>query len=170
MCTNHKPVVKGQDHAIWRRLALVPFDVKFWRADRGETGPENLRADLDLKDKLLGERNGILAWMLRGCLDWQRHGMQIPKKVQVATDDYRADQDTVTRFVEDRCVTGRDYRVRASELYAAYCHWIEHSNEGTALSQRKFGQSLTSKGFERFVNNGKWYLGIAVKKDDNDEQ
>jgi putative DNA primase/helicase len=169
MCTNHRPAVKGQDHAIWRRLALVPFDVTFWRADRGETGPEERRADLDLKDKLLTEKDGILSWMLVGCIDWQRHGMQIPKKVQVATEGYRTEQDSVARFIEDHCVTGPDYRVRASALYAAYCHATEHAHEGTPLPQRRFARAVTAKRFERLTNNGIWYVGIALQKDsDND--
>jgi putative DNA primase/helicase len=161
MCTNHKPTVKGQDHGIWRRLALVPFQVKFWRAELDETGPENLKADpLLQKEKLPTERNGILAWMLSGCIDWQRHGLQRPKKVLAATNQYRQEQDTVAAFIEERCVTGPDYRVKASDLFDAY----KRANENTPLSQRKFGEIMTLKAFQRLTNNGTWYVGIALQK------
>jgi putative DNA primase/helicase len=30
LSTNHKPNVRGTDHAIWRRLALVPFERTFF--------------------------------------------------------------------------------------------------------------------------------------------
>jgi len=164
MCTNYKPAIKGQDHGIWRRIALVPFEVTFWRADRGETGPDELRAITDLKDKLLAEREGILGWMVAGCRDWQRYGMQIPEKVRAATNEYRQHEDKLAAFITDCCVTGpSDYRVQASQLYGAYKTWMEVNNEGSPLSQRKFGEQMTRKGFKRLTNNGVWYLGIALQ-------
>ena len=53
--TNHKPVIKGTDHAIWRRIKLVPFEV---------TIPEKER-DIHLAGKLKAEFPGIMAWLLR---------------------------------------------------------------------------------------------------------
>ncbi len=106
MCTNYRPTIKGQDHGLWRRLALVPFEVKFWLADRGETGPEDLRANPHLKDQLPAERKGILAWIVAGALDWQRHGMQMPEKVLMATEDYRQHEDKISAFFEECCLRG----------------------------------------------------------------
>ena len=170
MCTNHKPVVKGQDHAIWRRLALIPFDVRFWRADRGETGPEEHQAISDLKDKLKAEREGILAWIVAGCLSWQRSGMMLPAKVMAATEDYREGEDKLGTFIRECCVTGPNYRVRASHLFDAFTKWIERNNEGAAPSSRAFGQAMTAKRFERLTNNGVWYLGIALQHDHTEEE
>jgi hypothetical protein len=39
------------------------------------------REDRTLKDTLLAEREGILAWMVRGCLEWQKAGLAPPKAV-----------------------------------------------------------------------------------------
>ena len=41
--TNHKPIIRGTDDGIWRRLVLIPFDVQI---------PEE-KVDKDLKYKLL---------------------------------------------------------------------------------------------------------------------
>lgn len=49
LCTNHKPIIREDDHAIWRRIRLVPFDV---------TIPE-VKQDRDLADKLRKELPGI---------------------------------------------------------------------------------------------------------------
>jgi putative DNA primase/helicase len=166
MCTNHKPTVKGQDHGIWRRLILIPFEVKFWREDLGETGPEELRAILDLKERLKAEEcGGILSWMVAGAMEWFAHGLRPPQKVLIATQHYRQDQDRIGAFIEERCVTGNDYRVKASDIYSTYVAWVKTSNEGEPLPQRKFGTHLTQKRFERLTNNGIWYRGIAVRKD-----
>ena len=135
MYGNHKPEIRGTDDAIWSRVRLVPFDVSF----KG-------REDLELADKLEAELSGILNWAIRGCLDWQRSGLQPPAKVQAATQAYRDEMDVFGPFIAERCVIHRAADVRASELWNAYKAWCEES--GTKeQTQTKFGKYLSSKGF-----------------------
>jgi putative DNA primase/helicase len=113
LATNHKPQVRGQDHAIWRRLRLIPFTVCFME---------------DKQDKLLGQKlraesAGILTWMVQGCALWQQHGLQDPPEVLAATKDYQAEQDLLGAFLAERCTEFPDYHIKASELYAAYKAW-----------------------------------------------
>ena len=114
LCTNHKPRVRGTDHAIWRRLVLVPFDQKFWNPAAGETGPPELMQDKELPAKLKAEREGILAWMVQGCLAWQHGGLQIPEAVRTATSEYRSENDTLGRFVTNDEMTGQSH---ADDVY-----------------------------------------------------
>ena len=166
LCTNHKPEVRGTDHAIWRRLALVPFNVRFWNADRGETGPAGLRQDKTLPEKLRAEREGILTWAVRGCLDWQQNGLQIPDAVRAATDEYRGEQDTIASFLDECCVIGAQCTVQAKDLYETYKTWAERSGE-YALPQRRFGRQMTERQFERFTANGTRYRGVGLRSDQN---
>ena len=69
LCTNHKPQVRGTDHAIWRRLRLLPFEKTFWNPDDSESGPDELRQDKELMGRLLLESEGILFWAVPGCLE-----------------------------------------------------------------------------------------------------
>lgn len=160
--TNHKPTVRGTDHAIWRRLALVPFDVKFWNPDKGESGPAELRQDKGLAEKLKAEAPGILAWMVRGCLEWQHDGLRIPIEVQAATAEYRDSQDVLGAFIDECCLVRDGESVRASEIYGQYRRWMEDAGE-MPVSQQRFGTAMTERGFERKKNNGKWYVGIEMK-------
>jgi putative DNA primase/helicase len=163
ICTNHKPQVRGNDHAIWRRLWLVPFTVKFWNPDKGETGPGELRQDKLLPKKLVAEAEGILAWAIRGCLDWQSHGISEPRDVLAATEEYRADENITERFISECCVTGQDtYVVRASALYDAYKKFCEETGEDVE-TQRLFGSKLTEIGYKRFTNNGTWYRRLTIR-------
>src|SRR5262245_12321485 len=105
LCTNHKPKVRGNDHAIWRRLRLVPFVVTFAEEQQDKQLPEKLRA----------EAEGILAWIVRGCLEWQRQGLGAAGAVDSATREYRSEQDVVSAFIAERCQLGdRSYRCRSS--------------------------------------------------------
>ena len=88
LATNHKPEIRGTDHSIWRRIRLVPFNV---------TIPDE-QQDRQLPEKLRAEYPGILAWAVRGCLDWQRHGLGIPEEIKHATQNYRSEMDIIGTF------------------------------------------------------------------------
>ncbi len=153
MAANHKPVIRGTDRAIWRRVKLVPFLVTIPDADQ----------DKDLPAKLTAEMPGILAWAVRGCLDWQQQGLNEPDEVRAATTEYRTEMDVVGAFLAERCIEGNDYTVRAALLYVEYTRWCE-SNGEYALNLRRLGLAMTERGFQRFKNNGVWYRGIKLNE------
>lgn len=138
LATNHKPVIRGTDIAIWRRIRLIPFNV---------TIPEEKR-DPMLTQKLTGELPGILAWAVRGCLAWQQEGLGQPEAVKKATADYRREMDVLQDFLDERCVVKPNAHATAKELYEAYCQWCEETGE-RAVTQREFGIRLTERGFIR---------------------
>ena len=155
LCSNHRPRIRGTDHAIWRRLRLIPFVVTF----SGD------RIDNMLEHKLKDELPGILAWCVRGCLEWQAGGIQTPDEVQVATQEYRCSEDIIRRFVADECLRMEPMKVKAADLYAAFGAWCEASGE-KPTSQRKFGETISQlEGIERAMSNGTWYRGIGLKSD-----
>ena len=118
LLTNHKPRVMGNDHAIWRRLRLVPFETTFWKPEDHPDGGKGLdpalRVDPQMGQKLAAEREGILAWLVRGCLDWQHHGLTTPERVVEATQAYRAAEDVLKLFLDECCDLHKEARVRAA--------------------------------------------------------
>lgn len=165
LCTNHRPHVEATDHAFWRRIRLVPFNVCFWKAgDPGNASkklPKHLKADPQLGEKLLAEAEGILAWCVRGCLDWQRRGLGTTDAVAAATEEYRVEQDSLHRFIDERCVLKADARIASSVLYAKYHTWCEGVGE-RPLPANQFKQRLlethSSVTFKR--SDGSWFHGI----------
>lgn len=149
--TNHKPVVKGTDRGIWRRVRLVPWTVV------------PAHPDIHLKDKLAAERPGILRWLVEGCLAWQRDGLGTATAVDDATAAYREESDVIGDFLDESCVLARDARTKAGSLYAAYQAWAEAHGEH-AWTQRRFGEALSERGLERRKSDGtKIYLGIGLR-------
>jgi len=161
LCTNHKPRIRGTDHAIWRRIRLIPFSVKFWNPDKGESGLAKLRQDKGLPEKLESELPGILAWAVRGCLEWQTNGLGMPDEVNAATSAYQVEQDVLGQWLAECCLTGALYKAKSSDLYADYRRWCEAHGEHT-INNRQFGSALSERGFERFTNNGTWYRGVGL--------
>jgi putative DNA primase/helicase len=157
LATNHKPVIHGTDNAIWRRIRLVPFEV---------TIPEE-QQDRTLPQKLSKELTGILAWAVRGCLRWQKHGLGQPKEVSAATQEYREEMDVIGAFLKDRCIVKKEAKVRASDLYQAYKSWCEKNGE-RPLTQQKLGVALADRNFRRYrTGTARMWLGIYCS-DSND--
>ena len=153
LATNHKPAIRGTDHGIWRRIRLIPFAETIGDDEKDPALPAKLKAELP----------GILAWAVRGCLEWQRDGLKPPEVVTVATNAYRAEQDVLAAFLEECCVVNRRAEARAADLYRAYTDWCERTGE-YAEKQRKFGESLTERGFERDKGTAgaRIYRGIGL--------
>lgn len=154
VATNHKPVIHGTDNAIWRRIRLVPFNV---------TIPPD-EQDRKLMDKLRSELPGILAWAVRGCLEWQKQGLLEPDEVRAATDEYRAEMDVLGAFLIDCCKKDASARVMAKALYATYQFWCDANGE-KSTSQNAFGRRLTERGFKRKRNPKGNYerLGLSLR-------
>jgi P4 family phage/plasmid primase-like protien len=154
--TNHRPEVRGTDHAIWRRLKLIPFDVTIPEAEQDKTLPETLRSELP----------GILAWVVRGCIEYQRDGLGEPEQVRNATKGYRSDMDPLEAFIDECCVVRPAVRCKFADLYSAYTRWCEESHEHP-VKKRRFADRLTERGFERDVGTDgvKIRRGIALRHD-----
>lgn len=152
--TNHKPVIKGTDLAIWRRIRLIPFTISI---------PEE-RQDKDLLDKLKEELPGILNWAVEGCRLWQEDGLGTPVEVREATTEYRNESDVLSQFLDERTVQEEGALTMASELYRDYKWWTEDNNEKT-ITGRAFGRALIERGFDKVRRNtGNHYLNIGLTK------
>jgi putative DNA primase/helicase len=156
---NNKPVIKDTSDGIWRRMQLVP-----WEADI----PASQR-DKALKDKLLAERSGIFAWLMRGLLDWRKHGLIEPEDVRLATSEYRDDSDTIGRFLRQTCEVGEDtrarpLRVRKGDLFELYQAWC-HQTGSYEMAERAFSKEMSAKRFKDKHSNGAWWIGVQPTVD-----
>ena len=147
LAVNHKPRIVGTDHAIWRRVRLIPFNVII---------PDDER-DPDLPEKLKAELPGILAWAVQGNAMWQLHGLKAPQTVTQATEQYREESDPLATFIDDRCAVEPEAEIGKTELYKAFRSWAEEAGERD-LSQRNFNERVAERGFEdgRNMKNRFW--------------
>lgn len=176
LSTNHKPIIKGGDHAIWRRLALVPFDVRFWNPEKDEPGPPELIQDKDLPGRLEAELEGILAWAVRGCLEWQESGLNVPQTVRQATSEYKGEQDLVGEYIRECCTIDTanpaGLRVKFSRLYDDFRGWCD-DNGHNLPSRKSVGSYLKLNGYKPTGSKPRYYEGISLieigSADDSDD-
>ncbi|WP_423233632.1 phage/plasmid primase, P4 family [Aminirod propionatiphilus] len=137
LATNHKPSIRGTDHAIWKRIRLIPFTVTISEEEK----------DTELPQKLLAELPGIFAWAVRGCMAWKRNGLGVPEKILEATDAYRSEMDILGGFLSDCCCVKKAARTLSQAIYVEYCRWCEEVGE-KPVTQRNLGNRLKERGFE----------------------
>lgn len=151
LAANHKPLIKGTDHAMWRRIKLIPFTTTI--ADD--------RKDPKLLEKLIAELPGILRWAIEGCLAWQQGGLQEPKEVTDAVHAYQLEMDIVGQFLDDCCWLKPDrpeVRTQSSILYQAFCRYA-----GDIMTQTAFSERLTARGYTKRKTDGRYrWIGIGL--------
>lgn len=150
--TNHKPIITGEDDGIWRRLHLVPFARKFAEHER----------DPWLESKLLEERDGILTWMVQGCLDWQRHKLKQSTSVRQESATYRKESDLLGEFLEEKTKANPEARVEQTLLFDQYRNWHE-ANGTRAGSKNTFTKKMAERGYGTSKStNKRFYTGIEL--------
>jgi len=153
MATNHKPLIKGTDHGIWRRIKLVPFINRI----------EEAKQDKHLEEKLIQESSGILNWLIEGAMRWCKEGLKTPNVIIKATDEYRGEMDVIGNFIKERCIQQVGVSIKARELFKCYQDWCDDNNEH-AVSERFLGLRLKELGLEQKRNNdGRYWQGLGLK-------
>ncbi len=158
LAANHKPVIRGTDNAIWRRIHLLPFTVQIPREEQDKELPAKLKAELP----------GILNWAIEGCLLWQHEGLNPPQAVKEATQEYREEMDPLGVFMAECCIMAPGAEAMAKDLYGAYLQWADENKE-KPKSQTDFGLRLKERGLKNLqetkgANKGKIkWLGIGPK-------
>ena len=148
---NHKPVIRGEDDGIWRRIKVIPFKNQI---------PES-QVDKHLYDRLMQERSGILNWAITGCLSWQQEGLTETQLVKDEVSIYRSDQDLMGAWLDERCQLGVDQSQGTRETYMDYANWVRSAG-ANAVSETRFVTRMLERGFKKDrVKQKMTFFGIA---------
>ena len=154
MATNHKPIIRGTDDGIWRRMAVIPFAVQI---------PEKL-VDKKLTHKLRGEITAIMNWAVEGYLAWQQHGLNEPSIIKSQRQQYRKEMDPIEEFIQECCFLGPGESIQATPFYESYKEWAQRNNQ-YVMTNTKFGIQVSNR-FEKVQVRGRnMYKGISLFND-----
>ncbi|MGD9209609.1 MAG: phage/plasmid primase, P4 family [Desulfobacteraceae bacterium] len=166
LITNHEPKAPAHDYAFWKRVYLIRFNLSF--VDNPKLDHERPR-DKELIGKLSEEMPGILASFVRGCIEWQKDGLNPPKDVLKETLKYKRSLDNLSDFFDECCLVQKDNMIGAKELYDAFVEWWEINVSKNAPKQKTFGNWMSNAGFERIKSGTYKYVGLTLEKEVFDE-
>jgi len=154
---NHRPPVLDDSHGFWRRVRLIPFVRQF-----------KTKAEPELEKTLRAEAPGILAWAVRGCLEWQVKGLGLPIAVKTATDVYREESNPLSDFMADRTISDPDAKVGVGCLWSEYNDWAKENAERNPLNRSQFTSRLEGMGYRKDRcghRRDRMWIGICRKQD-----
>jgi P4 family phage/plasmid primase-like protien len=157
MLSNYKPEADANDAALWRRVQLVPFDVVIPVEKQDRELAEKIKAN---------EAAGVLRWLVQGALQWRKQGLNPPKVILDQTAAYRAAEDVIGRFIEERCTVNPNLKYAAGKLYEAFKEWCT-SNGERVIRGNDFSEELRGRGYSKSRDrHGVVYHGLGVNEEE----
>lgn len=162
MSVNHRPIIKGDDNGIWRRILMIPFERNF-------KDDKTIAEDKERPAKIMAEAEGVLRWLIEGALEYQAMGLNPPPQVLLAADEYRDDMDLLADWIETRLEFNPESAVSASDLYLS---WQQYATPkgltrliGTqaALSRKLTGRKGFIKDQHKNGIKGRCWLGVRLR-------
>jgi putative DNA primase/helicase len=155
LTTNHKPIIRGTDIGIWRRIHLLPFTVAI--------PPEKVEKDFRER-RLMPELSGILNWALMGLAAYLKEGLNPPQAVLASTKEYREDMDVVGQWIAERCEVDPNATVPTSHAFNDYFQWATEE-VGWAFKMLKFRRNISDRGFppEKGTHGQRMIRGLRLK-------
>ena len=163
MYGNHKPVISGMDHGIWRRIYLVPFTIKI--------PDDQIRPQEELWEEFRRENSGILEWALEGWQDYQSNGLVLPEAVRQATSEYKSESDTLETFIKENCIINSEFKIHTTKLFQLFKDWAKENNETDQIrSSRGMVKLLRERGFEVEAGSQNKYFvhGLGVEAEQSE--
>lgn len=159
LAANDRPLVPSTDTGIWRRILQLPFTNAVPEEERDPTLKQRLKDDPEI-------RSAILAWAVKGALDWQLNGLQVPDRVRAYTEEYRTEVDPLTEFLEEHTILETGQQVERARLLAAYRTWAQRNGEHT-LSAKAFASALKRRGITDGGKSGntRYWTGITLTEE-----
>ena len=158
MSTNNKPIIRGTDLGIWRRIFPFPFIHTFTEEEKDKELPEKLRAEADK----------ILGWCIKGFQIYDKLKMiKKPKCLEDEIKEYQEQMDVIARFISSECKIIPNGVCACRVAYKTYKSWCFDNNE-FLMSEMKFSKELQKKGYKIVTNNQgiKSYEGFVVIDND----
>jgi phage/plasmid-associated DNA primase len=106
---------------------------------------------------------GVLAWCVRGAVEWFSRGLDYPEEVISATNEYFKDEDVIQHFIDEKLDLGPNYKAPASPVYSTFKSFAE-LNSFFVFDSREFKKRMEQKGWEsKHTKTGNMWFGFRVK-------
>lgn len=157
---NTEPKLGRLEDGMKTRLLIAPLD--------NVVPKEEMKSQYEIE--LVNEEGPhILAWMIRGCQEWQERGLDAPPAVQAKTEEYWDAEDRYGQWLEEECDLATGVSATLHELYRSWHVWA-HARGVKANTEADLAQYLVAQngslGIDKGLVEGKiGFTGIRVPED-----
>lgn len=163
LLTNHVLEIARVDPAIAGRVHVLPFEMRWNRPGTVDHDPNLPDGDKTLADQLKAEDAGILAWAIRGAIEYFQHGLVPPREVVEATTAYLRGQKAVEDWIAvemQHCDPSDGLSPTAAlDAFNAWCERLDIKT----MTANKFGRRMKQFGVEIDRASGERRYGLRQK-------
>lgn len=141
---NHLPGVRDAGDGFWRRILPIHFGVVI---------PEHEREENLDRIIIANELPGVLAWAIRGAVDYWRMGLKPPACILEDREAYRRDTDLMGQWWETCTREDPQKSTPIAALYESYCRFMAAAGMG-AGDVRQFGAEVAKRPGARLGKSG----------------
>jgi P4 family phage/plasmid primase-like protien len=168
---NKLPTIPSNDGGTWRRIRLVPFDMKF--VDNPIEDYEK-QIDRGLEDVLKICKEEFISMLIERYKIYKLQGLQVPDKVMISTDKYQSNSDVYLDYIND-CIDFTDDpkdKLDFQDLIADMQYWMKNvkfDKRADKIFQRGDFKFELEEKLGKLVNSSYWkrYVLKSAQKKNN---
>lgn len=146
---NVKPAVHNPDSGLFRRTDIVPMP------------PLDVAINPAIKEQIVSNGQAMVNVFLAGLRRLRERGhFDVPRSVQIASAEFRAENDHVALFLEDQYTLDPDGREQTGSVYTLYQQWCKDNGFRNVLNSKELIPELGRLGIVYKRSNGSWYEGL----------
>lgn len=122
---NKLPKIPSNDGGTWRRIRLVPFDMKF--VDNPIEDYER-QIDRGLEEVLRDCREEFISLLVERYKVYKDKGLEVPAKVMISTDKYQSTSDIFLDYINERLEFTDNVKDKISiqDVFVDMQHWMKN--------------------------------------------
>lgn len=152
--TNHPLMFRERSEAVARRAVTIPWAVT--------VAPES--RDPNLRERLLDELPGILAWIVNGARMYYAQGLgSLPEFADTCLKTLNS-VDPLTQWLDECVEADPASRVQCFDLYQAFREWMMHRWAGSPMTMKAFSMNLKARGYRSCKNSTMVWLGVRLRR------
>lgn len=164
LAANHAPAIHADDGGMWNRMRRIPFSHQIPKAERDPAVKEVIKTDPDC-------RAAVLAWAVKGCLEWQKVGLGSAQAVDASTKAYQDEMDPIGDFLRDELIFHPDNSATPKDIRKAYDMWAKEEGVRSPLGRKEFQKVIEDNGGKYTKSNGnRIVVGVRRKGEYEGEQ
>jgi P4 family phage/plasmid primase-like protien len=166
---NDLPTIPSNDGGTWRRIRVVPFEMKF--VDNPKKKNER-KINRNLKEELDYWKEGFMWLLIERFRIYKEVGLVEPLKVTIHTNKYQEASDIYQQFLSEYVVVTRNPKdkVNGKDLYNEFKNWLSDASTNVGrVGRSDFKRELEKKDYKSY--KGDWIRMILKSEmEDQDEE
>lgn len=167
LACNKLPDIPSADGGTWRRIRVVPFEVKF--VDNPTESCHRKKVN-DIDDQIEKWTSAFMSILIEKYKTYINNGVTEPSKVLMNTHQYQNNSDVFMEYIGDNIKSTDNNKdlISADEIWQDFKRWHKDSNRNKIPAKSEFKNEMEIR-LGKFKNNKFYYYRFKTEDDEDDE-